>query len=82
MKHIKSNECCSELKNYGKTLKMKLKDAPIRSTVQFNDNRAEVLKHGEMGTSVKILESKRDSIALGKTVLSNGTEISLLRGRI
>ena len=55
---------------------MKLKDAPIKSQVQFNGNKATVLKHGAMGCSVKITESKRDSVSLGNQVLSNETPIS------
>ena len=60
---------------------MKLKDAPADSEVQFNGNKATVLKHGEMGCSVKITESKKESISLGNQILSNLTEISHLRGR-
>ncbi len=55
---------------------MKLKDAPINSTVQFNDNTATVLKHGAMGCCVKVTRSKSDSINLGNQVLSNETIIS------
>ena len=56
---------------------MKLKDAPIKSEVQFNDNTATVLKHGPMGCCVKVTVSKRDSISLGNQVLSNKTIINI-----
>lgn len=60
---------------------MKLKDVPIGSTVKINGNVAEILSHGAMGTRVNLIESKDESIGLGKQILSNESEISLLRER-
>lgn len=55
---------------------MKLKNAPIRSTVKINGNIGKVLSHGIMGCRVDILKSKDDSISVGKTILSNESEVS------
>lgn len=60
---------------------MKLKDVNIGSTVKINGNIGEVISHGIMGCRVNILESKDDSLPIGKTILSNESEVYLKRGK-
>lgn len=58
---------------------MKLKNVPVGSTVKINGNVAEVLSHGSMGCRINVVESKDNSISLGKQLLSNASEVSLLK---
>lgn len=58
---------------------MKIKDAPIGSTVKQNGNKAIILSHGAMGCRVSVIEGDLDSITFGKQVWSNLTQVSLLK---
>lgn len=60
---------------------MKLKHAPIGSTVKQNGNKAIVLSSGPMGTRVNVIGGDPDSITYGKQIWSNNTEISLLKSQ-
>ncbi|KKN77011.1 hypothetical protein LCGC14_0365030 [marine sediment metagenome] len=59
---------------------MKIKDAPIGSTVTQNGNKAIVLSSGPMGCRVCVKESKDpDSITLGNQIWSNNTLVTVVK---
>ena len=55
---------------------MKIKEAPIGSTVTQNGTKAIVLSFGSMGCRVNVISGDPDSTNLGKQIWSNETIIS------
>jgi len=59
---------------------MKIKHAPIGSTVKQNGNEAIILSHGAMGCRVRVKETKDpDAITLGDQVWSALTEVKIIK---
>ena len=55
--------------------KMKIKNVDPGKTVTMNGNTAIVLSSGPMGTRVDVIKGDKDSIALGKQIWSNESEV-------
>lgn len=56
---------------------MKIKHAPIGSTVKQNGNKAIVLSSGPMGTRINVISGDRDSVTFGKQIWSNESIVEL-----
>ena len=52
---------------------MKLKNIPIGSTVKMNKSKAVVLRHGDLGTRVNVIEGDPEQVTLGNQIWSNET---------
>ena len=60
---------------------MKIKDVEIGSTVSILGNKAKVLRHGNMGTGVKVTSvppGREDSLTLGNQIWDSNTEVELI----